>query len=163
MGFDGHSNGEPDLKVPGLVSGKSGLDWCRSLIMFVMAWLIGLYVYEVAAGRYGEGVGIGLAVLTLGVNGFARWRALKNIGQANLGFYFWMAVPLILFFGVPCVVKLAMYLQDEQRAPWWRYLASLLPFILKLGVPVAALFWVYVVLGRMRRRLATDLDSGESE
>jgi hypothetical protein len=28
-----------------------------------------------------------------------------------------------------------------------------LPFILKLGVPLAALFWVYVVLGRIRRRL----------
>lgn len=136
-------------------SRRSPLDWGRSLIMFVIAWLIGLYVYEVTAGPYGQGVGIGLAVLTLAVNGFARWRAVKSIRQADLGFYFWMAVPLILFFVVPGVVKLVTYLQSEEGQPWWRYVGSLLPFILKLGVPVVALFWVYVVLGRIRHRLDT--------
>lgn len=137
---------------------KGPLDRGRSVVMFVIAWLIGLYVYEVAAGHYGQGVSIGLAILTLAVNGFARWRAVKSIRQADLGFYFWMAVPLLLFFVVPGVVKLVIYLQSEQRESWWRYLASLLPFLLKLGVPLAALFWVYVVLGRLRRRLAADPD-----
>ena len=139
------------MSGPANPSKKSHVDWGRSLIMFVIAWLVGLYVYEVAAGHYGQGVGIGLAILTLAVNGFARWRAVKSIGQANFAFYFWMAVPLILFFGVPCVVKLLTYLQGPERQPWWRYVGSLLPFILKLGVPVAALFCVYVVLGRTRR------------
>ena len=136
---------------------KSYFDWGRSLIMFVIAWLIGLYVYEVAADDYGQGVGIGLAILTLAVNGFARWRAVKSIRQADLGFYFWMAVPLILFFVVPGAVKLVTYLQSEERQPWWRYVGSLLPFVLKLGVPVVALFWVYVVLGNIRRRLDADV------
>lgn len=140
------------------LSKKSPLDLGRSVVMFVIAWLIGLYVYEVAAGHYGQGVGIGLAILTLVVNGFARWRAVKSIRQADLGFYFWMAVPLILLFVVPCVVKLVTYLQSEDRQPWWRYVASLLPFVLKLGIPVVALFWVYVVLGNVRRRLDTDVD-----
>jgi hypothetical protein len=137
---------------------KGYVDWGRSLTMFVIAWLIGLYVYEVAAGHYGQGVGIGLGVLTLAVNGFARWRALKSVRQADFAFYFWMAVPLILFFVVPCIVKLLIYLHSEEREPWWRYAASLLPFILKLGVPVAALFWVYLVLGRVRRRLDTGIE-----
>ena len=140
------------------LSKKSPLDLGRSVIMFVIAWLIGLYVYEVAAGHYGQGVGIGLAILTLAVNGFARWRAVKSIRQADLGFYFWMAVPLILFFVVPCVVKLVTYLHSEDRQPWWRHLGSLLPFVLKLGIPVVALFWVYVVLGNVRRRLDADVD-----
>ena len=82
---------------------------------------------------------------------------MKSVGQATFGFYFWMAVPLILFFGVPCVVKLVTYVQSEEPLPWWRYLGSLLPFFLKLGVPLAALFWVYVVLGKIRRRLDTDV------
>jgi hypothetical protein len=139
--------------------GKGSIDWGRSLIMFVIAWLVGLYVYEVAAGQYGQGVGISLGILTLVVNGFARWRAVKSVGRANLAFYFWMAVPLILFFGVPCLVKLVTYLRSEEREPWWRYLGSLLPFILKLGVPVAVLFCVYVVLGRIRRGLDADAGS----
>ena len=149
----------PSVKLPK----KGYLDWARSLVMFVIAWLIGLYVYEVAAGDYGQGVGIGLAIITVGVNGFARWRAVKSVGQASWGFYFWMAVPLILFFGVPCVVKFATYLQSEEQQSWWRYLGSLLPFILKLGVPLAALFWVYVVLGNIRRRLDTDAESEQDE
>jgi hypothetical protein len=145
------------MALPVKLIRMSSLDWGRSLVMFVIAWLIGLYVYEVAAGPYGQGVGIGLAILTLVVNGFARWRAVKSIRQADLGFYFWMAVPLILFFVVPGVVKLVTYLQSEDRQPWWRYIGSLLPFILKLGVPVVALFWIYVVLGKVRQRLETSV------
>jgi hypothetical protein len=148
------------LNGPAKPSKKSSLDWARSLIMFVIAWLIGLYVYEVAAGQYGPEVGIGLAILTLVVNGFARWRAMKSIRQADLGFYLWMAVPLILFFVVPFAVKLVTYLYSDDRQPWWRYVGTLLPFILKLGVPVLALFWVYVVLGNVRRRLSTETEPG---
>ena len=132
---------------------KGHLEWGRSLVLFVIAWLVGLYVYEVAAGQYGQGVGISLGILTLAVNGFARWRAVESVGRASVAFYFWMAVPLILFFGVPCAVKLVTYFRSEEQGPWWHYLGSLLPFILKLGVPVAGLVWVYVVLGRIRRRV----------
>jgi hypothetical protein len=138
------------------------LDWGRSLTMFIIAWLIGVYVYDVTEDDYGQGVGIGLAILTLVVNGFARWRAVKGVGQTTFTFYFWMAVPLILFFIVPCAVKLASYFGAEEREPWWRYMVSLLPFILKLGVPVAALFWVYVMLGRIRRRLERDAANAEA-
>jgi hypothetical protein len=55
---------------------KGHLYWGRSHIIFVIAWLIRLYVYEVAAGHYGQGVGIGLAILTLAVSAFARSRSV---------------------------------------------------------------------------------------
>ena len=124
------------------------IDRVRALVMFVMAWLIALYVYEVVQDAFHGPVGFVAAALTLGVNIYARKRAVSCVAS-NLAFKFWLYLPIVLFLVVPVVVKIIVFLTSEGDRSWWDHLLSLLPFLLKLGVPVAVLLWVYVAVGRL--------------
>ncbi|UCE59013.1 MAG: hypothetical protein JSU63_16410 [Phycisphaerales bacterium] len=123
----------------------------RGMIMFVIAWLIGLYVFEVLQEASHEMIGFVAAVLTLGVNLYARKRAAACVEQ-NLAFKFWLFMPAVLFLALPVLVKVIIFFSSQGERSWWDHLVSLLPFILKLGVPVATLLWVYLALGRVESR-----------
>ena len=124
------------------------VDRVRGLVMFVVAWLIGLYVYDVVQETFRGPIGFVAAAATFGVNLYARKRALASV-ETNWTFKFWMYLPVILFLLVPVAVKVFVFLTGEEDRSWGNHLLSLLPFILKLGVPVATLLWVYWALGRL--------------
>ena len=100
----------------------------RSLILFTVAWLVAVYVYDVVRQNFDQTISLLLAVATFGINAFARWRASKSVGETSRSFHFWMALPLILFFVVPLIVKLVAYLRSSGESPWWTYVTPLLPF-----------------------------------
>jgi hypothetical protein len=130
---------------------QDSINRLRGVIMFVIAWLIGLYVFEILREASHEMIGFVAAVLTLGVNLYARKRAAACVEQ-NLAFKFWLYLPALLFLVLPVLVKLVVFFASQEDRSWWDHLVSLLPFMLKLGVPVAALLWVYLVLRRVESR-----------
>ena len=119
--------------------------------MFVVAWLIGLYIYEVVQEKFHETIVVVAALLTLGINLYARKRAVACV-EATPQFKFWLYLPVILFLVVPVLVKVIIFLTDDAEWSWWDHFFSLLPFILKLGVPVAALLWAYKAMGKLSAR-----------
>ena len=56
------------------------LERLKSLIMFVMAWLVAVYVYEVAKEAFHGTVGLFVAALTVRVHWYARKRAAASAG-----------------------------------------------------------------------------------
>ncbi len=125
--------------------------WGRTLVMFIVAWLVGVYIYDVMRGNFHPIIGFTVAAISFVANIVARKYAVRHVENANWKFYFWLALPVILFLLVPLVVKIVIYYRSEDDISWWQHMYTLLPFLLKLGVPVAALLWVYFVLGRLRR------------
>jgi hypothetical protein len=123
-------------------------DWPRALIMFVVAWLVAVYVYETVQTNVGAVPGVVLAVGTFVINGYARVRAMRSVDRAGWQFHFWSAMPLLLLVIVPAIVKTIAYFRAHGDAPWYSYVVPLLPLLLKLGVPVVALLIVYVLLWR---------------
>jgi len=123
-------------------------DRIRGVVMFVIAWLIGLYVYEVVQDAFRGPIGIVAAAITVGVNLYARKKASGCV-ERNFMFRFWLYLPVVLFIVLPVAVKVIAYLTTEVDQSWWSQLTSLLPFVLKLGVPVAILLWVYWAVGRL--------------
>lgn len=124
------------------------LERLKSLIMFVMAWLVAVYVYEVAKEAFHGTVGLFVAALTVGVNWYARKRAAACAG-GNWTFKFWLYLPMALFLAVPAAVKLFQYFRSGPDRSWWTHAASLLPLLLTLGVPLVVLFWIYLSLARI--------------
>lgn len=124
------------------------VDRIRGLVMFVVAWLVGLYVYEVVQEYFHGPAGFVAAAITVVVNLYARKRAAACV-QATWTFKFWLYLPVILFFVLPIAAKVVIFLVSEEDLRWWQHLFSLLPFVLKLGVPVGVLLGVYWALGRM--------------
>ena len=120
----------------------------RGLVMFVVAWLIGLYVFEIVRQSFSPSVGFVAAFLTLAVNIYARRRAAASV-EATTAFKFWMNLPIILFLVLPIVIKIVAYFWTEEKRTVWTHIESLVPPFLKLGVPVVTLLWVYFSLGRM--------------
>ncbi len=120
----------------------------RGLVMFVVAWLIGLYVFEIVRQSFSPQVGFVAALLTLAVNIYARRRAAACV-EATTAFKVWMNLPIILFLVLPIVIKIVAYFWTDQERTVWTHIESLVPPFLKLGVPVATLLWVYFSLGRM--------------
>lgn len=116
--------------------------------MFVVAWLVALYVFEIAQEAH-RTMGFVAVVLTFAINLYARKRAGICI-PGSLAFKFWLYLPALLFLGLPFIVKIFVYYTTEGETSWWRHLFSLLPFMLKLGVPVVTLLFVYIALGRYR-------------
>ena len=121
----------------------------RWLLMFVIAWIIGLYVFEVVQAEFNGTFGVIVAALTVLANMYARKRALAGGGK-TLATYFWLYMPVIVFFFVPLAFKIVEFFRSDDNRRWWDHLYTLAPFMLKLGVPVAALLWIYFVLGRGR-------------
>lgn len=122
----------------------------RSLVMFVIAWLIALYVYEVVEESFKTGVGVAAGVGTGLLNLYARRRAAAS-PPASWAFKFWLYLPVILFLLAPVAVKTVGFFVNNQGRTWWEQVFALLPFLLKLGVPVAGLLWVYWRLGGWER------------
>ncbi len=121
----------------------------RGLVMFVVAWLIGLYVFEIVFQSFdSRKVGFVAALLTLAVNIYARRRAAACV-ETTAAFKFWMNLPIILFLVLPIVIKIVAYFWTDEKRTVWMHIESLFPPILKLGVPVVTLLWVYFSLGRM--------------
>ena len=120
----------------------------RGLVMFVVAWLIGLYVFEIVRQSFSPSVGFVAALLTLAVNIYARRRAVASV-EATTAFKFWMNLPIILFLVLPIVIKIVAYFWTDEKRTVWTHIESLVPPFLKLGVPVVTLLWVYFSLGRM--------------
>ncbi|MBU0716790.1 MAG: hypothetical protein KJ749_00945 [Planctomycetes bacterium] len=120
----------------------------KRTIMFVIAWLVGLYIFEIVQEHFHGPIGFAAAAVTVGVNLYARHRASLTKAR-TFAYKFWVYLPVVLFFAVPIVAKLVAYFMQEEERSWWNHMVSLLPFILKLGVPVAVLLWVYWTIGRM--------------
>ena len=126
----------------------SSIDRLRGLIMFVVAWLVALYVFEIVQEVH-KTMGFVAGALTFAINLYARKRAGICI-PGSLAFKFWLYLPAILFLGLPLIVKIVVYFTTEGETSWWGHMFSLFPFMLKLGVPVVTLLWVYIALGRHR-------------
>ncbi len=124
----------------------NNLSLIRSVIKFVIAWLIAVYLVQVMVDSKGVAIGISASILAFVVNAYSRKRATANV-QVGPEFYFWLYLPVVVFFVVPLVVRVMMF-WNEEDATWWDQLRSAMPFVLKLTVPVGALIWVYVALGR---------------
>ncbi len=120
----------------------------RGLVMFVVAWLIGLYVFEIVRQSFSPSVGFVAAFLTLAVNIYARRRAAASV-ETTTAFKVWMNLPIILFLVLPIVIKIVAYFWSDESRTVWMHIESLVPPFLKLGVPVVTLLWVYFSLGRM--------------
>ena len=136
----------------------------KRTIMFVIAWLVGLYIFEIVQEHFHGPIGFAAAAATVGINLYARHRAALTKAR-TFAYKFWLYLPVVLFFAVPIVAKLAAYYftREEERS-WWGLMVSLLPFILKLGVPVAVLLWVYWTLGRLAPEVyATEEPAQETE
>ena len=125
----------------------------QAVVKFVVAWLIGLYLFElVKDGQHWAG-GIGAVVVAIFVNVYARKKAAAVVNTTPV-FYIWLYLPVVVLFVLPVVIKIALMFTGKDDQTWWNHLASVLPFLLKLGVPVAALIGVYVALGRLVKREA---------
>ena len=109
----------------------------------------GVYVFEVVRVEFNGTFGAIVAALTVVANMYARKRALTG-GGSRAATYFWLYMPVIVFFVVPLAFKVVAFVSDRDGRSWWAQVYSLAPFILKLGIPVALLLWVYFVLGRGR-------------
>lgn len=118
--------------------------------MFVVAWLVAIYVFEIVF-EINKTTGFVAGALTFALNLYARKRAGVCI-PGSFAFKFWLYLPVLLFLGLPVTVKIVVYLTTEGETSWWRHLFSLFPFMLKLGVPVVTLLFVYIALGRHRPR-----------
>ncbi len=116
--------------------------------MFVVAWLVALYVFEIVQEIH-KTMGFVAGGITFAINLYARKRAGICI-PGSLAFKFWLYLPAILFLALPLIVKVVVYFTTEGERSWWGHLFSLFPFMLKLGVPVVTLLWVYIALGRHR-------------
>ena len=117
--------------------------------MFVVFWLIALYVYEIVQASFHGSAGIAAAVVTVAINLYARKRAVACV-KPNLAFKLWNYLPAILIFVVPLAVKIITYFTDAEGLSWWEHVYSLMPPFLKLGVPVAALLWAYIAIGKLQ-------------
>lgn len=126
----------------------NSMERLRGLIMFVVAWLVALYVFEIVQEIH-KTMGFVAGGITFAINLYARKRAGVCI-PGSLAFKFWLYLPALLFLGVPFIVNIVVYFSTEGEKSWWGHLFSLLPFMLKLGVPVVMLLWVYIALGRHR-------------
>lgn len=122
----------------------------RQVVLFVIAWLIALYVFEVAQ-EVNQAVGFGAAAATFGLNLYARRRAAACV-PGSFTFKLWLFMPAILFLVLPILIKVVVYFTSDESRSWWDHLFSLVPFMLKLGLPVLALLWVYISLGRVRKQ-----------
>ncbi|MFQ5591990.1 MAG: hypothetical protein ACE5HE_12560 [Phycisphaerae bacterium] len=125
---------------------KNRVDRARGLVKFVVIWLIALYVFEVVQQDRWF-VGGGAVLVAAFVNVYARKKAADAV-ETNLTFHFWLYFPVALLFGLPLLFNAITIIASGENNTWRDHLVALLPFILKLGVPVAALIWVYVALGR---------------
>lgn len=123
----------------------NSIDRLRNLIMFVVAWLVALYVFEIVQ-EINQATGFVAGAVTFALNLYARKRAATCI-PGTLAFRFWLYLPAILFLGLPFIVKLIVFFATETDTSWWAHLFQLLPFMLKLGVPVVTLLFVYIALG----------------
>ena len=140
----------------------NNIDRLRGMLMFVVAWLIALYIYEVFQEVHAK-IGFFVAALTFGVNLYARRRATR-CAPGSVAFKFWLYLPAILFLALPILIKIIVYLTSKDDRSWWSHLLSLLPFLLKLGVPAMVLLWVYISLGRLRPGKSGDEElSGEGD
>lgn len=128
----------------------NSIDRLRNLIMFVVAWLVALYVFEIAQ-EINKSVGLVAGAVTFALNVYARKRAGTCI-PGSAAFKFWLYLPALLFLGLPFLVKVIVYFTTEAETSWWGHLFSLLPFMLKLGVPVLTLLFVYIALGGNRTK-----------
>ncbi len=126
------------------------------MVKFVIVWLVAVYIFEVVrqANWY---VGFGGVVVAALVNVYARRRAAAAV-ETNFAFQFWLYVPVVLLFGLPMLFNVVRIFTGEQEQTWWDYLVTLLPFILRLGVPVVVLIWVYVALGKLRPQGGKDVE-----
>ncbi len=129
---------------------RNSVDRIRVLVKCVIVWLIVLYIFEVVRQNHWF-VGAGAVAVAALVNVYARKKAAAAV-EPNLAFHFWLYVPLAVLFGLPLLFKVFITLTGEDDLGWWDHLVSLLPFLLKLGLPVAALLWAYMALGRLRPR-----------
>lgn len=136
----------------------NSVDRLRNLIMFVVAWLVALYVFEIVQEVH-KTMGFVAGAVTFALNLYARKRAGVCI-PGSLAFKFWLYLPALLFLGLPFLVKIVVYFTTEGETSWWGHLFSLLPFMLKLGVPVVTLLFVYIALGRNRPK--TDENAADS-
>ncbi|MFQ5494109.1 MAG: hypothetical protein ACE5EX_01895 [Phycisphaerae bacterium] len=124
------------------------LIWVRRVILFVIAWLVVLYVVGMLR-EAGWLLGAGTVAVAVAVNLFARKRMAECV-VPNRAFYFWLYMPVVVLFGIPGVYKIITLIRSEQATTWWQRCYTMTPFLLKLGVPVGALLWVYVAVGKVK-------------
>ena len=138
----------------------------RSLIMFVIFWLFGAYIFELLVSVTGGVVGVLSALAAWGIHTVARLQAAKQV-KTTWMFYFWLTVPMVLLFALPLVIKAVALWQSEKPWKWTDYVESLGPFVYQFIVPAAVLLYVYVRLGMMipfapdepLREVAGDVDA----
>jgi hypothetical protein len=132
------------------------------MILFVVAWLVAVYIYDVVREHTGAAWSLAAAVASFAVNAYARYRAVRSATRLDWEFSFWLALPMVIFFVGPLVVGLVAYWRSAGEITWWELGTPLVPPILKLVVPTVALLWIYWMLGRGEKR-APDGGSAEAQ
>ena len=120
----------------------------RALIMFVVLWLFGAYIFELLVSVVGGVIGVLSAIAAWVLHTVARIQAAKQV-KATWQFYFWLSLPMILLFVLPLVIRAITLWRSETEWTWVDYVESLAPFLYRFVVPAAALLWLYVRVGML--------------
>jgi hypothetical protein len=148
---------------------EQSIRWIRWLILFVIAWLVGVYLFDLLNANWRWVTAGGIALLSWIVNLFARQQATRSV-KGNRSMLLWLTIPPTLFFLIPLSVNLYKFWTAEPIENGPTMTANLINFGLRHVVPVSVLLFVYWLLGRIRTQLAsstiaeqTDSDSSPAE
>lgn len=122
----------------------------QAVLKFVTAWLLALYLFDVVTEGLHWAGGASTVIGAIIVNVYARKKAAATVKTTPM-FFVWLYLPVFVLFVLPVFFKVVLFATSEETTSWWQHAVTLLPFVLKLGVPVGALIWAYVLLGRMAK------------
>lgn len=129
--------------------------WARWLILFVIAWLVGTYIFDLLTANLRWVAAGGMALASWLVNIFARHQATRSV-QGNKEMWLWLTFPPTLFLLIPLSVNLYKFWTApvDENAP--SLSTTLMVFTLRHGVPVMGLLLIYWLLGRVRSQLLAE-------
>lgn len=143
---------------------EQSIRWIRWLILFVVAWLVGVYVFDLVFDLVNSHwrwiTAGGMAMASWLVNLYARKRATKA-AKGNRAMLLWLTIPPTLFFMIPLSINLYAFWTQPSDENKPSLMMNLLVFGLRYVVPVGLLLIVYWLLGRVRTQLAASASGVE--
>lgn len=138
-----------------------GTRTARNLVLFVIAWLVAVYLFNSIDQHDKPITGLIVAGASFAVNYYARHRA-ANAAQLTLGFRLWLLLPTVMFILVPAIVRFGWYygFADSQEHTQFAY--DIFRPLLALAVPIFALLWIYLVLLKLERSNSASEEAEEA-
>lgn len=141
---------------------EQSIRWTRWLILFVVAWLVGVYVFDLLSANLRWVVAGGMALASWLVNLWARQQATRSV-KGNRAMLLWLTIPPTLFFLIPLSVNLYTFWTRSPDENGPTLTSNLVDFTLRHVVPVAVLLVAYWLLGRVKTQAATLADEAQSQ